>query len=82
MNPSMEGNLTEKAVAALKAAVARVVEDHRRRGAPLAVWRDGKAVWEVPGPPGYVRDERSVYPGNGDRNAADLGTDVNKEEPR
>jgi hypothetical protein len=25
--------------------VAKVVEDHRRRGKPLAVWRNGKAVW-------------------------------------
>ena len=30
---------------ALTEAVAKVVEDHRRRGKPLAVWRDGKAVW-------------------------------------
>ena len=26
-------------------AVAKVVGDHRRRAKPLAVWRDGKAVW-------------------------------------
>lgn len=30
---------------ALAAAVAKVVDDHRRRSRPLAVWRDGKAVW-------------------------------------
>jgi len=29
----------------LAEAVAEVVEDHRRRAKPLAVWRDGKAVW-------------------------------------
>ena len=48
---------------ALSDAVAKVVEDHKRRGRPLAVWRDGKAVWipaaqvaalrETPAP--YVR---------------------------
>ncbi len=37
-------SLTEKAVQALNDAVAKVVEDHRRRGIPLAVWRNGKAV--------------------------------------
>lgn len=26
-------------------AVAKVVDDHRRRGQPLAVWHNGKAVW-------------------------------------
>lgn len=34
---------------ALAEAVAKVVEDHRRRAKPLAVWRDGKAVW-IPAP--------------------------------
>ncbi len=37
--------LTEKATQALRNAVAKVVEDHRRSGRPLALWRDGKAVW-------------------------------------
>ncbi len=37
-------SLTEKAVAAMRAAVDRVVEDHRRRGKPLIVWRDGRVV--------------------------------------
>lgn len=40
-----KSSLTEKAMQALAEAVAEVVEDHRRRGKPLAVWRDGKAVW-------------------------------------
>ena len=30
---------------ALTEAVAKVVEDHRQRGRPLAVWRNGEAVW-------------------------------------
>ncbi len=40
-----ESSLTTKAMRALTEAVARVVEDHRRRARPLAVWRAGKAVW-------------------------------------
>lgn len=39
-------SLTEKAVAAMRAAVDRVVEDHRRRGKPLIIWRDGRVVQE------------------------------------
>lgn len=38
-------SLTQKAMQALVDAVAKVVEDHRRRAKPLALWRDGKAVW-------------------------------------
>jgi len=38
-------SLTQKTMQALAHAVAKVVEDHRRRAKPLAVWRDGKAVW-------------------------------------
>ncbi len=30
---------------ALSDVVAKVVQDHKRRGRPLAVWRDGKSVW-------------------------------------
>jgi len=40
--------LTEKATAALNDAVARVFEQHRREGRPVVVWRDGKAVYEMP----------------------------------
>ncbi|MCX5839198.1 MAG: hypothetical protein NTW71_11885 [Deltaproteobacteria bacterium] len=35
------GDLAEEA---LKKAVARVVEEHRKMGEPLAVWREGKVV--------------------------------------
>ena len=38
-------SLGEMAQAALNRAVARVVEEHRKSGQPLAVWRDGKAVY-------------------------------------
>jgi hypothetical protein len=30
---------------ALNAAIDDAVEQHRRTGLPLAVWRDGKVVW-------------------------------------
>ena len=38
-------SLTQKATQALSEAVAKVVQDHQRQNRPLAVWRDGKAVW-------------------------------------
>ena len=37
-------SLGEMAEDALKKAVARVVEEHRKSGEPLPVWRDGKIV--------------------------------------
>jgi hypothetical protein len=45
MKETSQPSLTERAMQALANAVAKVVEDHRRRAKPLAVWRDGKAVW-------------------------------------
>lgn len=45
MKKSSKPSLTQQAMQALADAVAKVVEDHRRRAKPLAVWRDGKAVW-------------------------------------
>ena len=45
MNAPKKPSLTQQAMRALSDAVAKVVEDHRRRRKPLAVWRDGKAVW-------------------------------------
>jgi len=37
-------SLQDKAVLALKKAVCKVVEDHRKSGRPLSVWRNGKVV--------------------------------------
>lgn len=37
-----------KADKALRAAVAKVVEEYRKTGDPLAIWRDGKVVWISP----------------------------------
>jgi hypothetical protein len=45
MKKPKKASLTQKAMRALAEAVAEVVEDHRRRARPIAVWRDGKAVW-------------------------------------
>ena len=36
--------LQEKALLALKAAVAKVIERHKKSGQPLAIWRNGKVV--------------------------------------
>jgi len=33
-----------RAEMALKAAVAKVIEDHIRSGRPIHIWRDGKVV--------------------------------------
>jgi hypothetical protein len=45
MKKTIKTSLTQMAMQALTEAVAKVVEDHRRRGKPLAVWRNGQAVW-------------------------------------
>lgn len=45
MKKSSKSSLTQMAMQALADAVAKVVADHRRQARPLAVWRDGKAVW-------------------------------------
>ena len=46
---------------ALSDAVAKVVEDHRRRGRPLAVWREGKAVWIAATEAGALRETPIPY---------------------
>ena len=45
MKKTTRTSLTQKAMRALTEAVAKVVEDHRQRGRPLAVWRNDEAVW-------------------------------------
>ncbi|MBI2265267.1 MAG: hypothetical protein HYU64_08860 [Armatimonadetes bacterium] len=56
-----DSSLTEKAVAAMRAAVKGVVEDHRRQGRPLVVWRDGKVVKEMPAAEPSVREPKASY---------------------
>lgn len=53
--------LTAQAMRALHDAVAKVVEDHRCRGRPLAVWRDGKAVWLPVVAAGVVHESPAPY---------------------
>ena len=36
--------LAYRAEEALKKAVAEAIDEHRRNGVPIAVWRDGKTV--------------------------------------
>jgi hypothetical protein len=50
-------SLGEMALSALKDAVARVIEEHRRDGQPLAVWKDGKVVLIPPPEPTTVREK-------------------------
>ncbi|MGD0538238.1 MAG: hypothetical protein ABSC03_11400 [Verrucomicrobiota bacterium] len=45
MKKNLKSSLTGKALAALQVAVAKALEEHRRRGRPLAVWGNGEAVW-------------------------------------
>jgi hypothetical protein len=56
MKTPVKSSLTEKAMQAMNDAVAKVVEDHRRRGRPLAVWRQGKAVWISAAETGALRE--------------------------
>lgn len=37
-------SIVRKAEKALKIAVAKVIEEHRRNGLPLVVWKNGKVV--------------------------------------
>jgi len=41
-------SLQDKAEAALKKAVRRVVEEHKKTGRPLAVWQNGKTMLVSP----------------------------------
>ena len=45
MKKNLNSSLTAKALAALQVAIAKAVEEHRRRRRLLAVWGNGEAVW-------------------------------------
>ena len=55
------GIVTDRAMQALTEAVAKVVEDHRQRGKPLAVWRNGQAVWMPVEPLGTLHETPPAY---------------------
>ncbi|MBI4327417.1 MAG: hypothetical protein HY674_19460 [Chloroflexi bacterium] len=61
MKKRTESSLTQKAMQALSDAVGKVVEDHRRQARPLAVWRDGKAVWISATDAGALRETPFPY---------------------
>ena len=39
-----EITLQDKAVLAMKSAIRQVVEEHKKSGRPLAIWKNGKMV--------------------------------------
>ena len=53
--------MTEIATASLRDAVDKVIEEHRQRRRPLAIWRDGKVVMLPPEEAKLPREERTPY---------------------
>src|SRR5262249_13102789 len=48
-NPSgAHGLMREEALQALRDAVGKVIQEHKRLGMPLTVWRDGQVVKSAP----------------------------------
>lgn len=53
MNPipppvNAQGLLREEALQSLRDAVGKVIQEHKRLGIPLTIWRDGKVVHVSP----------------------------------
>jgi ABC-type proline/glycine betaine transport system ATPase subunit len=44
MNAEKLKDLHEKIDAGVKAAIAHALEEHRRAGRPIAIWKDGKVA--------------------------------------
>ena len=65
MKKSTKASLTQNAMQALSGAVAKVVEDHQRRGRPLAAWRDGRAVWIAATGAAALRESPTQYKAKG-----------------
>jgi hypothetical protein len=53
--------MTRKALTAMRDAVAKVVEDHRQRHMPLAVWQDGKVMRIQLEEASVVRESPAAY---------------------
>lgn len=71
--------LFDLATHALREAVRKVVEERVREGRPIAVWRDGRAMWVDPRTdkevtcPAQVAEDRPAYGSHtADRNADDF----------
>ena len=52
--------LAYKAEEALRKAVAEAIAEHRRNGAPIAIWRNGKVV-RIPSDQIEVREPQVEY---------------------
>ena len=61
MKKRNKSSMTQEALRALTEAVAKAVEDHRRRGIPLAVWRNGRAVSIPASVAGALRESPLPY---------------------
>lgn len=68
--------LFDLATHALREAVRKVIEERSREGRPIAVWRDGRAIWVDPRSdkevtcPACVAEDRPAYgPRAPDRNS-------------
>lgn len=61
MNKAKQQSLTQKAVEAMNKAVQGVIEDHRRRNQPLAIWKDGRVIMVQAGLAMTVREKRAKY---------------------
>jgi len=61
MKKRNKSSMTQEAMQALTDAVAKAVEDHRRRGIPLAVWRNGRAVSIPASEAGALRETPPHY---------------------
>jgi hypothetical protein len=51
MNEQRRTELREKIGAGLKAGVALALEEHRRAGGKVAIWKDGRVQLVLPDPP-------------------------------
>jgi len=61
MKKLAKASLTQQAMQAPSDAVAKVIEDHRRQARPLAVWRNGKAIWIPATEAGALRETPPLY---------------------
>lgn len=55
---------------ALKEAVAEAIAEHKRKGIPIAIWRNGKVV-RIPAEQIEVREPQAEYPVSRKREKSD-----------